>query len=145
MTAMFPGSGVPASDAKNSIPDPDTVNCDELWYSTSRCQPRFDPAAANAVLAELINLINKGEVSYDCDFLDQVQLAVRYLIQRGLVSGVLLTGGPSDFLGTLSPPLTRYNEFLLLKIILPVNNAGAMQVNIDGVGWCRCCAMTRGR
>ena len=92
MTAMFPGSGVPWSDAKNSLQDPATVYCDELWYSTNRCTPRFDPAAANAVLSELINVVNRGEVTYDCRYLDQVQLAIRYMIQRGLPRAIYLLG-----------------------------------------------------
>ncbi|MEY9493763.1 glycine-rich domain-containing protein [Bradyrhizobium elkanii] len=129
MTAMFPGSGVPPADARNSLPDPDTRNCDELWYSTSRCQPRFDPAAANAVLAELINLINKGEVSYDCQFLDQVQLSVRYLIQRGLPRGALIASGPSAYVGVLDPPLTRFNDFMELTVVPNVSNAGAASVD----------------
>src|SRR6186713_2210295 len=110
MTGMFPGSGVPPQDAKNSILDPNTINCDELWYSTSRCQPRFDPAAANAQLAELINTVNAGEVQYDCDKLDQVQLGIKYLVQRGLMKGDLLEGGPRDYIGGLTPPATRLHD-----------------------------------
>jgi hypothetical protein len=137
MTAMFPGSGVPASEAVNSILDPATTKCDELWYSTSRCQPRFDPAAANAVLAELVNLINKGEVNYDCSFLDQVQLAVRYLIQRAIPCGTILVGGgaPSNaYTGTLDPPATRYNDFMTLRILPQIHNTGASTLNINGLG-----------
>jgi hypothetical protein len=134
MTAMFPGSGVPAADARNSLPDPDTVNCDELWYSTSRCQPRFDPAAANAVLAELINLINKGEVSYDCDFLNNVETAVRYLIQRGLPIHAPATGGPADYLLDLDPDATRYNDGMTLMVVPNVNNNGPVRVNANGLG-----------
>jgi len=137
MTAMFPGSGVPAAEATNSLLDPTTIHCDELWYSTSRCQPRFDPAAANAVLAELINLINKGEVNYDCNFLDQVQLAVRYLIQRALPCGSILVGGgaPSNaYTGTLDQPATRHNDFVTLRITPQIHNTGASTLNINGLG-----------
>lgn len=56
MAGIFPPSGVPASDAYNSLPNPNVApGCDSLWYSTSRCQPRFDPSAANAMLSELVN------------------------------------------------------------------------------------------
>lgn len=135
MTAMFPDSGVPPSDAKNSIPDPNTVNCAELWYSTSRCQPRFDPAAANAVLAELVNLINKGEVAYNCQSLEQVQLAVRYLIQRGLTTGAYMYGGPFNYTAMLDPTLTRYNDYLTLIIVPGANNQGQVQLDVDGKGY----------
>jgi hypothetical protein len=134
MTAMFPDSGVPPADAKNSLPNPDTKNCNELWYSTSRCQPRFDPAAANAMLAEQINLINKAEVSYDCQYLDQVEHAVRYLIQRGLPCGAPSAGGPADFTLTLDPPLTRYNDHLTLVVVPNVNNNGPVRINVNGRG-----------
>jgi hypothetical protein len=135
MTAMFPDSGVPSTDAKNSIIDPNTVNCNELWYSTSRCQPRFDPAAANAMLSEQINLINKAEVAYDCNSLAQLQLATRYLIQRGLTNGTILSGGPINYTCAMDPTLTRYNDYLTLVVIPVQNNAGSVQINVDGLGW----------
>src|SRR5262245_27941422 len=135
MAKMFPDSGVPASDALNSLPDVNTIaGCAELWYSTSRCQPRFDPAAANAMLAELMNLINKGEVAYDCTKLDNIERAVRYLIQRGLPVGGSLAVGPNDYTLSLDPTLTRYNNYLTLIIVPNVNNQGAMRINVDGKG-----------
>jgi hypothetical protein len=124
MTAMFPGSGVPWSDAKNSLQDPATVYCDELWYSTNRCTPRFDPAAANAVLSELINVVNRGEVTYDCRYLDQVQLAIRYIVQRGLPRAAYLSGGPNAYTGPLDPPVTRYNNFMTLTVVPATTNIG---------------------
>lgn len=133
MTAMFPDSGVPPQDARNTILDPDTQNCNELWYSTSRCQPRFDPAAANAALAELINLINAGEVSYDCAKLDQVQLAVKYLIQRGEMKGTVTTGGPLNYVGNLVPPATRYNDYMEVTIIPNVDNGVPATLSLNGL------------
>src|SRR4029077_2068523 len=98
MTKMFPDSGVPPADAINSLPDVDTKGgCDELWYSTSRCQPRFDPAAANAMLAEDMNLVMKGEVTYDCTTQTNLELAVRYLIQRGLPNCSMWQAGPYNY------------------------------------------------
>ena len=132
--AMFPDSGVPPADARNSLPDVNTQGCDELWYSTSRCQPRFDPAAANAMLAEQMNLINKGEVSYRCDVLNNVEQSVRYLIQRGIPKGAILWDGPFDYRANLDPGLTRYSDYLTLVVIPSVHNQGAMKVNIDGLG-----------
>jgi hypothetical protein len=134
MTAMFPITGVHYTDAENSLPDPNTINCKELWYSTSRCQPRFDPAAANAMLAELVNTINKGEVSYNCAYLDQLQLAVRYLIQRGLTTGTQLQAGPFDYVCYTDPPLTRYNDFLTLVVVPGQSNQGNTRINVDGHG-----------
>ena len=132
---MFPDSGVPAGDAKNSV-DVNTIpGCPELWYSTSRCEPRFDPAAANAMLAEDMNLIMRGEVQYDCANLNHIERAVRYITQRGIPNGVTLQGGPFDYYGYTDPSLTRYNDYLPLIIIPNVNNQGPVRVNIDGKGW----------
>lgn len=134
MTAMFPDSGVPPSDARNSLPDPNTQNCNELWYSTSRCQPRFDPAAANAQLSELINVINQGPVTYDCNKLDQVQLAIKYMIQRGLPKGAEAPGTGAIYTAQMNPTLIGYNDYLTLVIIPLVTNNGAMTLNVDGKG-----------
>ena len=113
MTAMHPASGVPASDAKNSIPGnvEQSVNCDELWYSTSRCQPRFDPAAANAVLADWSTLVNKGRSLAIYGHLDQVQLA-SLLVQRGADRACLFTGlGHLPTPRNSVPAVTRYNGY----------------------------------
>jgi hypothetical protein len=131
---MFPGSGVPSSDAANSLPNPNTKNCDELWYSTSRCQPRFDPAAANAVLSELINYINRGEVSYDCTKLDQLETAARYLIQRGIPCGASALVGPTNYVVTLDPAATRYNDFMSLVLVPETTNTGPVKINVNGLG-----------
>lgn len=81
MSGVFPESGVPAIDANNSLQNPDTVNCEnELWHSTARCTPRFDPAAANAVMSEIINLVNCSGLPYDCTKLDNLCIAVQDLI-----------------------------------------------------------------
>jgi hypothetical protein len=135
---MFPASGVPAADAKNSLPDAqvNSLNCDELWYSTSRCQPRFDPAAANALLAEVINVIMKGEVTYDCNFLDRLQLAIRYLDQRGLMKVAATTGGGGNLYdAALDPPATRYNHGMQLVIAFHQANTGPVWLNVNGLGY----------
>jgi hypothetical protein len=131
---MFPDSGVPAGDAKYSLPFVDTATpCDELWYSTSRCQPRFDPAAANAMLAEDMNLIMKGEVQYDCERLDHIERAVRYINQRGLPRACALTAGPLDFAGVLDPAITRHSDMMTLTIIPNVDNQALVRLNF-GLG-----------
>jgi hypothetical protein len=139
MTGMMPDSGVPASDAKNSILDPNTVNCDELWYSTSRCQPRFDPAAANAVLAELINAVNCAGIPYDCSKLTNLCDAIAYTVQNGDSWCAPLTNGPNDYLGALNPPLLAYPTAdccMAIKVIPNVNNAaGGTRVNFNNLGW----------
>jgi hypothetical protein len=134
MTAMFPDSGVPPADARNSLPDPLTQNCEELWYSTSRCQPRFDPAAANAMLAELINLVNRGSVIYDCTKLDQVQLAVRYLIQKSEPQFAVATGPQNLYNLALNPKANALNNGMTICMVPNSANTGACWVTLDGFG-----------
>jgi hypothetical protein len=136
MTAMFPASGVPAADARNSLPDAqvNSINCDELWYSTSRCQPRFDPAAANAQLAELINVVMKGEAAYDCNLLNNVELSIRRQIQRGIPK-VFFTSGTNVFYdGNPDPNATRYNHGLEVVAIWHATNVGPANLNLSGLG-----------
>lgn len=81
MSGMFPDSGVPANQALNTTDVP-TTNCDpagELFHSTSRCQPRFDPASANAVMSEILNAIDCAGLVYDCSRLDNLCLAIQAL------------------------------------------------------------------
>jgi len=131
---MFPDSGVPPAEAKNSLPDVDSDNCDELWYSTSRCQPRFDPAAANAMLAEQMNLIMKGELKYDCLRLDHVERATRYIVQRGLPRYAILTGTADNLYGLLDPAATRINDGMTLSILPNLTNSGPVLLTVNGFG-----------
>lgn len=137
MTAVFPDSGVPAYEAKNTILDPNTVNCSELWYSTSRCQPRFDPAAANAMLSELINAVNCAGIAYDCTKLNNLCTAIEYMIQHGDSNCLYLAGGTTDYYGGLNPHLQAYpgNCCMLLKVIPNVTNSGPVRINIDNLGY----------
>lgn len=136
MPAMFPDSGVPPQDAKNTLLDPNTINCSELWYSTNRCTPRFDPAAANATLAELINLVNCAGIPYDCTKLDNLCTAIKTMLQRTGDCAVL-SGGPADFNGTLDPPLMAYPTdcCMSVKVIPNVNNAAPTRLQLDGLGY----------
>lgn len=134
MTAMFPDSGVPAGDARNSIDVNTVAGCPELWYSTSRCEPRFDPAAANALLSEVFNVLAAGEVQYDCASLDHLSRAVRYIVQRGIPSSTVLYDGPLNYNGYLSPTATRYNDLMTLVFFPVLDNQGPVTINIDTKG-----------
>jgi hypothetical protein len=136
MTAIFPASGVSASDALNSLLDPDLKSCDALWHSTSRCQPRFDPAAANAMMSELINAVNCGGIPYDCTKLDNLCEAIARTIQNGDANCLVLSGGTTEYYGDLHPPLLAYPPdcCMLLKVIPNVSNTSAVRLNVNGLG-----------
>jgi hypothetical protein len=83
MSGIFPSSGVPAGSALNTV-DVATTGCasggGELFHSTSRCTPRFDPASANAVISEMLNLVACAGKTYDCSRLNNLCTAVTDLI-----------------------------------------------------------------
>jgi hypothetical protein len=80
MSGIYPNSGVPASDAKNTVDVPSVAGCAELFYSTSRCVPRFDPAQANAVISEMLNVMACASMPYDCNRLDNLCRAIRSML-----------------------------------------------------------------
>lgn len=87
MAGIFPDSGVPANQALNSVVVP-TTGCDATpWHSTNRCQPRFDPAAANAVMAEILNVTACAGLPYDCDQLDNLCTSITQLIKNTVTDG----------------------------------------------------------
>ena len=117
MSGVFPDSGVPPQDANNSLPDPNTINCPaELWYSTSRCTPRFDPSAANAVTSEIINLVQCAGLPYDCSRLDNLCQAVTNLI-CDVITGCL----PCTF-----PPSSQACR--IEQLVLEVDAAGCQRI-----------------
>lgn len=83
MSGIFPESGVPASQAAQAQINPNVEDgCDPLYHSSTRCNPRFDPAAANAVISEIVNLVNCADMPYDCTKLDNLCIAVTSLIDK---------------------------------------------------------------
>lgn len=76
MAGIMPDGGVPPSSAQNSLNDaPLKDGCDSLW-NANRCTPRFDPASANAVISEILNVIELSGLEYDCTLLDNLAKAV---------------------------------------------------------------------
>lgn len=134
MAGIFPTTGVPNSDAYGSIPDPIIApGCDPLWYSTSRCQPRFDPAAANGMMTEILNLVNCSGEAYDCFSNENLCSAVKDLIQKGTVLGGLLTNGPSKYLLDLDPAVTELINFMTFTVVPIVTNSGSVTISVNGL------------
>lgn len=79
MTGMFPNGGVAPSSTQNAItPEVTDVTLCPALFHQMRCNPRFDPAAANAVISELLEAINLKR-PYDCTRLDNLKLALQDL------------------------------------------------------------------
>lgn len=76
MAGIMPAGGVPPLSAQNALNDaPLKDGCDSLW-NANRCTPRFDPASANAVISEILNVIGAAGLEYDCTLLDNLAKAV---------------------------------------------------------------------
>lgn len=77
MAGLFPSAGVTPDKATNSS-NPTVTNDCELLFHKSRCRPRFDPAAANAIISELTNAINVIK-DYDCTKLTNFKEVLEYI------------------------------------------------------------------
>lgn len=80
MAGIYPSNGVVAAGTVNGV-NVETVNCvNSLFYSVSRCQPRFDPAAMNAMISELLNVVSSSGRAYNCNRLDNLSRAIQALL-----------------------------------------------------------------
>jgi hypothetical protein len=80
MTGIFPTGGVGAEQAINTAVLPainQVAGCPPTFHSTGRCTPRFDPASANALISEFLNLVICAGTTYDCNSLTNLCTAVR--------------------------------------------------------------------
>jgi len=78
MTGIFTQAGVAAVNAANAEGPNQTTNCaDTLFYATDdNCRPRFDPSAMNALISEIVAVVNKAGVTYDCASVENLTRAV---------------------------------------------------------------------
>lgn len=78
MAGIFPVGGIAAGGTLNAAsPVVTDEGCLPLYHRVG-CVPQFDPAAANALISEIINAINVVK-SYDCSRLDNLADAFKYL------------------------------------------------------------------
>lgn len=93
MAGILPAGGIPPQDAQNSLNDAELkAGCASLWHA-NRCTPRFDPASANAMISEVLNVIGAAGLEYDCALLDNLAKAVSIHEISGNGSGTLDGGG----------------------------------------------------
>lgn len=84
MSGIQPDNGVGPNESRNTITNPRlAAGCENLWYGP-RCNPRMDPFAMNALIAEVLNAVNgscacddQQGIVYDCDRLDNLCRAIR--------------------------------------------------------------------
>lgn len=71
MAGIFPAAGTAAANTANAASPVNTApGCDPLYHRIG-CVPVFDPAAANALISEIVNAVNTLS-PYDCTRLDNL-------------------------------------------------------------------------
>lgn len=98
MSGIFPIAGVSAGSAVNASTAPVADGCEAL-FNASRCKPVFDPAAANAVISEIMELGRCSGVPYDCTLLDNLCRMIQQLIDNSLAvsrTQVFLANAPFE-------------------------------------------------
>jgi hypothetical protein len=142
MSGIFPnindGGLAPSDDPLNpthafppTIPPNGTV---ALYYGNG-CDVRLRPEVLNSIISELTAIVDRAEIAYNPGSLQNCELAIRYLVQRGLMSGCTLTAGPVNYNGAMTPRATRYNDFMTIRVVPNVTNTGAAFLSLDGLGY----------
>src|SRR5215472_6700511 len=77
-----------------TIPPADTA---ALYYGNG-CDVRLMPYVLNSIISEIASTVDRGEVAYRFSSLRNQELAIRYLIQRGMpMGGVMVQDGAHTF------------------------------------------------
>lgn len=108
------------------------VNTSALYYGNG-CDVRLRPEVVNSLISEMEAVVDRAGVSYDSNRLTNTELAIRYLIQRGLPKWCILYGGSTYYSGTLDPPATGYNDGMVIAIVPVINNAGPVWISLNGL------------
>ena len=138
----IPGNAAtPNNPAQAWIHDPfPPLDTSALYYSNG-CDVRLRPHVLNSLISEIASTVERGEVGYRASRLTNLELATRYLIQRGLPRGQLFVEqNPWHFDVTLDPPATRYNDFMTLTLVpqmeaAATQNRGYVRMNVNGLGY----------
>jgi hypothetical protein len=142
MSGIFPNTddgGLPPNAADLSNPKaaypPVTppLNTSALYYGNG-CDVRLRPEVINSLISEIEATVDQANVSYDVTRRENMELAIRYLIQRGIQTGGIAYGGPADYTMTLDPPVTHYNNHITFVVVPLVENNGPVRININGRG-----------
>jgi hypothetical protein len=143
MSGIFPNSGdgglPPGPDPLNPNhaydPTTDPLNTAALYYGNG-CDVRLRPEVVNSLISEIEGLVDEAEVAYDAGRLTNLELAARYLIQRGKPrAGAMTMATVNQYTVALDPVSTAYNDWMTLSLTPSANNTSAVQVNIDNHGF----------
>lgn len=142
MSGIFPQSadgGLPPNSANASNPThafPPTIDpagTAALYYGNG-CDVRLRPEVVNSLISEVAAVTDRAGLAYNPARLTNAELAIRYLIQRGLPHSGPMAGGPSNYTLTLDPVIMNYTNHLTLVVVPNVTNQTAITLNVNGYG-----------
>jgi len=129
-----PNPATPNNPARAYPPQISPLSTAALYYGNG-CDVRLRPEVVNSLISEVIATVDEAKLAYNPVSQENLELAVRYLIQRGLTVGAIAFGPPNDYTATLDPELyPTYNNFLVLCVVPEVTNTGAVRLNVNGRG-----------
>lgn len=135
MAGILPSNGVPPGTTQGSILNPQlAAGCENTWYPP-RCSPRLDPFAQNALIAELINLLNRMGRAYDCNQNDNLADMMLALV-GGQMTYNTSAGSVNARTLSLPPIFTTLGLVPGMEVVMRshATNTAAMTINVDGLG-----------
>jgi len=134
-----PNAGTPNNPAQAYPPAIVPVDTSALYYGNG-CDVRLRPHVINSLISEVESVVDRAELAYRMASLRNLELATRYLIQRGLPKGSTMLPAVVDafhFTVALDPPTTRYNNFLAPVLTLQnvAKNQKHVRLNFNGLGY----------
>lgn len=133
MAGIYPDGGVPPAQTTNAV-TVDTSCAAELFYSVNRCNPRFEPAAMNALMSEVLNVVSNAGIEYNCDVLTNLYEAIS-----------ALTGAREAQVGMAVYPggfiYSALGDLLWNCTDNSITVSGSLETNpLVGIGFCRLAA-----
>ena len=123
-----------------STPSTEPIDTSALYYGNG-CGVKLRPHVMNSIISELAATMDRASVAYRVASLQNLETAIRYLIQRGLPRGErMYTQDAVNFTVTLDPPATHYNDYMTLTLVPHIpdgaqQNAGAVRINVNDLGY----------
>jgi len=110
------------------------VDTTALYYGNG-CDVRLRPEVLNSLISEVEAVIDEGKLNYHASSQQNMETAIRYLIQRGIPHSGFMVGGPFDYTLILDPPPAQYSDYMLLVVVPEQTNNGISRVNMNGLGF----------
>lgn len=105
MSGIFPTAGVNFSATLNAT-DISVTGGQPLYYAANLCNPRFDPAQANAVISEIVGVSEKAGLNVNCNRLDNLALGICEIVDKATCGAGLASQAQINAM--LANPDTHY-------------------------------------